>query len=377
MSGTSGSIFDGGGCSTFLELETFVATAGQTTFTLMNDVVGDVHFSRNGSTLPDDAATVVGNVVTYVPTSNGGNPLLVNDRIEIAYTWEDCTGVLGGGGPAEPIPNDLLTALAGVAALTDADRGLSLGEVDIPTNRALTVAEMTQLNAMNVGIPMGDMQSIYTNKAVEAGAPGVMNTNGQLGYAFRYLPASSAATAVTALANAVDNNGVYSLLTLVNGDVITVPAPRYSGQILTIRIGTVAPTDEVTLVFPSQPFLGGVYRKPDGKIEHGMAGNITLKARTGESIYLIARSAANGWDVTSHNTRSFFGAGYAEQENGTYTLSLTASAAGVATFPAGVSPALNTTYNIGRNPAGITKGLTSVSGLAAGEEIQITNYVRA
>lgn len=78
------------GCIPYLETETFIPTAGQTTFTVANVPNGDVRFSRNGSTLDDAAATVSGAIVTYVPSANNGEPLLATDRIEISYVYAVC-----------------------------------------------------------------------------------------------------------------------------------------------------------------------------------------------------------------------------------------------------------------------------------------------
>ena len=78
------------GCIPYLETETFVPTAGQTTFTVANVPNGDVRFSRNGSTLDDAAATVSGSTVTYVPAANNGEVLLATDRIEISYVYAVC-----------------------------------------------------------------------------------------------------------------------------------------------------------------------------------------------------------------------------------------------------------------------------------------------
>jgi len=77
-------------CVPYYETETFDASAGQTSFTLANAAQGDVRFSRNGATLRDGAATVSGSVVTYLPSSNNGEVLLANDRIEISYIYVVC-----------------------------------------------------------------------------------------------------------------------------------------------------------------------------------------------------------------------------------------------------------------------------------------------
>jgi hypothetical protein len=78
------------GCIPYLETETFIPTAGQTTFTVANPPNGDVRFSRNGSTISDLASTVSDSVVTYVPAENNGEELLVTDRIEISYVYSVC-----------------------------------------------------------------------------------------------------------------------------------------------------------------------------------------------------------------------------------------------------------------------------------------------
>ena len=77
-------------CTTYQETESFVATAGQTTFTLSNAPNGDVRLSRNGSTINDAAATVSGAVVTYVPSENNSDVLLASDRIDITYVYDIC-----------------------------------------------------------------------------------------------------------------------------------------------------------------------------------------------------------------------------------------------------------------------------------------------
>jgi hypothetical protein len=79
-------------CKSYMETQTFTATAGQTTFTLLAAPAGDVDFTRNGSSLSDGAATVSGNVVTYVPSQNNNEALLANDRIDITYVYTICTG---------------------------------------------------------------------------------------------------------------------------------------------------------------------------------------------------------------------------------------------------------------------------------------------
>jgi hypothetical protein len=77
-------------CKPYMETESFIASAGQTTFTIANAASGDVRFSRNGSTLTDNAATVSGSTVTYVVSPNNNEPLLAGDRIDITYIYSIC-----------------------------------------------------------------------------------------------------------------------------------------------------------------------------------------------------------------------------------------------------------------------------------------------
>lgn len=67
--------------------DVFSATAGQTTFTLTKTPIGGtekVHFTRNGVDV-SHAIVVTGNVVTYLPASNGGCTVDASDRIIAHY----------------------------------------------------------------------------------------------------------------------------------------------------------------------------------------------------------------------------------------------------------------------------------------------------
>jgi hypothetical protein len=59
---------------------------------LGNTPSGDIQFARNGAVLNDAAASVTGNVVTYVPAQNNNTALIAGDRIEISYVYNVCTG---------------------------------------------------------------------------------------------------------------------------------------------------------------------------------------------------------------------------------------------------------------------------------------------
>lgn len=76
-------------CPPVYETESFVATAGQTSFTLSHAPYKDVDFTRNGATLVDSVATVNGNTVTYESSENNNINLLDGDDITISYLYLD------------------------------------------------------------------------------------------------------------------------------------------------------------------------------------------------------------------------------------------------------------------------------------------------
>jgi hypothetical protein len=86
-----------GGATTRHEVETFVATAGQTVFTLAHTATDDVNFNRNGASIVDAAATASGASVTYVPAQNFNSPMMAGDLVTVSYTWEDTTTVPASG----------------------------------------------------------------------------------------------------------------------------------------------------------------------------------------------------------------------------------------------------------------------------------------
>jgi hypothetical protein len=63
----------------------FVATAGQTAFTLTGTPLGEVWAFRNGARIPKASVTVAGTTATYVPAANGGFTLIAGERINIDY----------------------------------------------------------------------------------------------------------------------------------------------------------------------------------------------------------------------------------------------------------------------------------------------------
>ncbi|RVU25988.1 hypothetical protein EOJ36_06120 [Sandaracinomonas limnophila] len=70
-----------------METDEFIATAGQTSFTLTNTPLGKVAMFVNGIRVPKDAISLSGDTVTYVPSNNGSYALLVNDRVSFDYIY--------------------------------------------------------------------------------------------------------------------------------------------------------------------------------------------------------------------------------------------------------------------------------------------------
>jgi uncharacterized membrane protein len=230
------------------------------------------------------------------------------------------------------LPDDVTTPLAGIAALTDANRGLSLGEVDIPTSRALTIAEMTQTNADLMGVSFEDMQALYTNKAAEPAAFGMMNSNGILGHYSRNHSGNTFASNQLSLDNAVvQSNGAIVGMIITPGETYTMPAPSYQGQILKIRAGSTVAVAEAILDFSATGAtgVGGTYRDVNHVIRPGGVGDLNLIIRNGEEITLVALSNTV-WYVENHNYRLFYGAVWREHTDGKISMWFSFSLASVA-----------------------------------------------
>ena len=65
----------------------FVATVGQTAFTLTQTPNGQVNIIRNGITLRKAAISVTWTTATYVPAQNGNNSLVAWDAISFTYQY--------------------------------------------------------------------------------------------------------------------------------------------------------------------------------------------------------------------------------------------------------------------------------------------------
>lgn len=269
-----------------------------------------------------------------LPLATTTNPGLV--ELATSADYPDHTNNVDAATPAyvkaaiDDIPDDLLTPLANIATLTAADRGLSLGEVDIPTNRALTVAEMTATNSDRVGVNFRDMQAIYTNRAAEPTAAGVMNANGRPGHALTIL---SPIPAGGTFAQHTDyNGGMVSLNSSAPGDVFTVPVGQYNGQIF--HFGNLSSAGgnntEVILRAAAPAYFTGVARYSDHVIKNADGTTYTdIIVRIQEDVYLMW--AGTRWMVLHHNYQLFRGSNWRENEDGTVELFSIVGGGGVPT----------------------------------------------
>lgn len=218
--------------------------------------------------------------------------------------------------PPAAIQNDPFTALADVATLTDAARGLSLGEVNIPIGRDLTVAEMSVANAARVTIPMLRMLPLFTNKGDEpADATGVMNTNGQLGFQTRWHTVASMSDFAATMATALRDNGATVRVYIDTPDIggsFALPAPKYAGQIVHLHVTGVSRQAECALS-PAVPVVG--FQRNSSHVLAVANSLQPMIIRYGDVYTLTANFDATDWRVDA-TLRMFRGNTWQELDNG-------------------------------------------------------------
>jgi hypothetical protein len=146
-------------CQAFFDTATFIATAGQTSFTLGNTPSGDIQLSRNGAIVADAAASVTGAVVTYVPAQNGNQALVAGDRIEISYVYNICTG-----GAAPTIVDGTETKVIAGTNVTVTGVG-TVGDpyvVGLPAGKIGSYAQLTNTNGITTGLIAGSKINLVT-----------------------------------------------------------------------------------------------------------------------------------------------------------------------------------------------------------------------
>lgn len=251
------------------------------------------------------------------------------------------------------VNSDRTTALAAIAGLGLDDRGLSLGEVDIPTNRALLVAEMTQTNANRMSLAFNDMQALFTNRAAEpAAAAGVMNANGQLGFQSRPFFVNPVNWATVAQTIIDENNGPLIQLVLAGAHgnpTLQLPNARYPGQVFVL---SVASNDadppgvwaEINLQHGTTSQAVGILRRTT----HEVAPVTAAVAPAGFIVraperYLFVANPALNWHILSGEFRMQYGPQFRECADGTTEIwgnTALASATNIvfaAPLPAGLS----------------------------------------
>lgn len=227
--------------------------------------------------------------------------------------------------------DDPLTPLAGVAGLTAAQRGLSLGEVDIPTDRALTHLETTQLNADRVSIPLSRMRAVFTNRAAEPGqVNGMMNFDGSLGFYSVGAGFSTISTFNANMANIVSRyNGFRHRLDITaadTGSLIQMPPPAYGGQICVLFVfaSVVHPQNDYIEIGLQLGLTGGnsaqgiarTSRHRIDQVEVGTDNYVILR----DQEYIVLRGIGTAWGVLSFVPRQLYGVDWRENLDGTASI---------------------------------------------------------
>lgn len=238
-----------------------------------------------------------------------GAYIAATNQITVTVT-EDGTNVTSA--PIQ-LPTETTASITAIAGLTDANRGLDLPEANKPRNRAATLAEVDQANATDVGLNLFSLEALITNRAAEeaAGASGMMNSDGSLGFGYRVLGPTGWSTTT---------NG--AMTTNINVDTtpnFVVPAPDYAGQHVVLNFGGgLAAQNSANLTVAGGGTFSGVFRKTDQSIRSG--NDLTLQARSGEAVTLVAFNASV-WRVVDHNYGQFSGVDWHENLDGTLTVS--------------------------------------------------------
>jgi len=74
---------------TALATDEFVASAGQTAFTLTRIPSSKVSMFVNGIRIPNAAYSFVGSALTFVANNNGSHSLVAGDRVQFDYSYLD------------------------------------------------------------------------------------------------------------------------------------------------------------------------------------------------------------------------------------------------------------------------------------------------
>lgn len=136
-----------------LMTETFSAIAAQTGFSLSNSPTGDVTFAINGAVIANDAATVAGTLVSYVPAQNAGYVLEAADQITVSYLY----GTTAAGDLNSLSDVDVITPTNGAALIYNAVTqkwvvGAGISDPTALTNGASNVSIPSASGNVNVSV---------------------------------------------------------------------------------------------------------------------------------------------------------------------------------------------------------------------------------
>jgi hypothetical protein len=288
----------------------------------------------------DDNQVISANDASVVVSGPTG----INNNYGVAVQIDPAAGngiALTPTGLRVELANDASTPLADIAALTDASRGLSLGEVKIPTNRALTVAEMMQTWTDKVSLAFRYLTTILTNGAAEAAADGVRNPDGKLGYA-SWPQGFFVAGAINVINS---NGGLHRVLNATSGQIFQVANGTQNGNRFSLFFSPSAATPdgcEVLLYAPAPNTFSGVFRNRQHKIKlHNTAVAEYIPFREGEWLDFVYQSGS--WRVASRNLTMYAEAEWLETDQGFAEITKVSAASGSQVLPVAL---LNTNYAV-------------------------------
>jgi hypothetical protein len=176
-------------------------------------------------------------------------------------------------------------AQASIAAVSTTTDGVG-NIVDYATGAAIPLADFGNAQAPNTAISLDMAEAVFTNRAVEPTALGVMNVNGTLGY--------QSVTATTA--TFTQNNGSTISVSGAAG-VVAIPDGAYTGQMVNITCGG---SDAIL-----EGKFRGVLRNTDGAFQdyNGPAvSQISLRLLEG----ITFRWNTDRWGAISHSMQQKF-----------------------------------------------------------------------
>lgn len=341
------------------------------TLTINGDTDGVITFTDN--TLVIDKATLVGLIIAdpgclsalqaAIDTDTNTDAVSVMTRNATGtFTHDDGEGNL----IVVPRSNSVSGPAPDSSVLVNNDYGLAR-VIDKARNVAAPIAELDASNAATDTVSYSSMRALFTNRAAEGGAQGMMNDDGSLGWYSKVI--ANVAAGGTIDIDSV-NGGTVRLEGSADGDLFTIPPSDYVGQVIRVR----GPFQE-EVAFPGGVILrntggiiGGSARRTDGTIGDVPIGPLDneIVIRANEIVELWG-SSAGSWRVVNHNYDLYQQPGFfRENENGDITayneITLTAGTPiRTVAFPAGLVLTNNSYYvTTGKettNPAAVDIGI--------------------